>query len=404
MLRTAGLLATLALVISACSQAPPGVAAPALEPQFGTADADFGVDVALGSSGRVYALSEQEGRYYEDGFEEGSTNRTLLSRYDGSGKRVWSKEVTSYSCDFSDDCYTDNLATRALAVDAQGYLYSLVSYSYVFDDSHKVVSFEVFKNDASGNRIRNFSVGRTGYGFGSERTDLENIADMAVDGGGNVYFVRVQYDFDDNFIGSYRNVISKFSTAGALQWERTSTVGEPKSVSVSSSGSVYIAGSTGVAKYSSAGNLVWTKAGAANDIAAVGTNTVYARNLTTVRKLDANGKQLWSKAQGGLNGVVVGDMTTDGSANVYLTGKYNASFTNRDVFTRKLSASSGATVFTKTFGTPAYDDARGVATLNGSEVYLTGATKGALAHPFRGGDTDGYVRKLNASGNPVWTR
>ena len=76
------------------------------------------------------------------------------------------------------------------------------------------------------------------------------------------------------------------------------------------------------------------------------------------------------------------------------------------VFTRKLAASSGATSFSKTFGTSAYDDARGVATLNGSEVFITGATQGPLAPPYEGrpNSNDGYVRKLSSTGNPVWTR
>ncbi len=96
-------------------------------------------------------------------------------------------------------------------------------------------------------------------------------------------------------------------------------------------------------------------------------------------------------------------MAADTYGNVYLTGKYNASSSNRDVFTRKLK-SSGSTVFTKTFGTSAYDDARGIATVSGSEIYLTGATQGSLVPPYRGGGNDGYVRKLSSSGNPVWTR
>ena len=101
--------------------------------------------------------------------------------------------------------------------------------------------------------------------------------------------------------------------------------------------------------------------------------------------------------------MVAAGMTTDAKANLYLTGKYSSSSRGRDVFTRKLS-SSGSTVFTKTFGTSAYDDANGIATLNSNEIYLTGATQGLLAHPFQGGENDGYVRKLNSSGNPVWTR
>ncbi len=100
--------------------------------------------------------------------------------------------------------------------------------------------------------------------------------------------------------------------------------------------------------------------------------------------------------------MVFQDVTGNGSGNVYLSGKYSADGGNFDTMTRKLN-SSGTVLFTKTYGTPAYDDARGIATISGSEVYVTGETQGSLAHTNRGGQ-DGYLRKLNASGNPIWTR
>lgn len=112
---------------------------------------------------------------------------------------------------------------------------------------------------------------------------------------------------------------------------------------------------------------------------------------------------LWSKTQSGLSGLVIGDMTADAKGNLYLTGKYSASKTNRNIVTRKLD-SKGKVLWTKTFGTSAYDDARGIATVNGSGIYITGATQGALAYSYKGGDNDGYIAKLSSSGNPVWKR
>ena len=403
--RRTGALAALALtlVLGACST-PADLSVPTLEAQFGTSDNDFGVDVAYPSSGRVYVLSEQAGYYYDEySSDEGSLETAILSRYDGNGNFVWSRDVASDSCSYAYDCYNDSLNTRMLTTDTRGYLYALTSTSYVYDDSHKVTPLTVTKYDASGNRIRSFSVGQTGYGFGDDQTASEKISDIAADGSGNVYVVRVQYDIDDNYFGSYSNVVTKYAATGGLLWQRTSPVGTPYSVTVSSSGLVYVGGSTGVAKYSNGGDLIRKIAsGDTRDVAAVGTNTVYARNLTTVRKLDANGRQLWSKAQTGLSGLVIGDMTTDSSANVYLTGKYGPS-TNRDVFVRKLSASSGATAYSKVFATSAYDDGRGIATLTGSEVYVTGETQGSLAHANYGG-SDGYLRKMDANGNRVWTK
>ena len=396
----------LTLVLGACST-PADLSAPTLEPQFGTSDNDFGVDVAHPVSGRVYVLSEREGSYYGlDGEEDGIENIAVLSRYDGNGNFVWSRDVDSSSCPWYADCYDDSLTTRVLAVDRNGYLYALTSRSGVYEDSQKIVYFEVTKLDASGNRVRSFSVGNTGYGFWESASVYENAADMSVDASGNVYVVRVQYDYDADG-GTRTNVVTKYTTSGAQQWQRVLTVGLPYGVAVSSNGLIYVGGSTGVAKYTTSGDLVRKIAsGDTRDVAAVGTNTVYARNLTTVRKLDANGKQLWSKTQTGLSGVItIADMTTDSSANVYITGKYGPS-SNRDGFVRRLAASNGATTFSKTVATPAYDDARGVATLNGSEVYLTGATQSPLAPPYDGRQesNDGYLRKLISSGNPVWTR
>lgn len=95
-------------------------------------------------------------------------------------------------------------------------------------------------------------------------------------------------------------------------------------------------------------------------------------------------------------------MDGDGNGNVYLSGAYQISSSNWNAMVRKLN-SSGASLWTKTYGTPAYDDAKGTATITGSEIYITGRTDGNLAHTNKGGE-DGYLRKLNSSGNPLWTR
>ena len=387
------------LVLGACST-PDDRAAPTLEPQFGTAQNDFGVDAATASSGRVYVLSEQNGSNYDDYSE------VVLSRYDANGALNWTQEIASVSCDGSSyECGDYSVQARTLAADTRGYSYALVTYSGVTQDCAMVYNHYVEKYDASGKSVRSVYVGGNGSPFAdSTGAEFADVADLAVDSSGNLYVVHQNISFSDDYCeGELTNVVAKYSATGALQWQRTSTVGTPFGISLSSSGFVYVAGSTGVAKYSNSGNLSWTKSGIAEDIAVSGTSNVYTRYRTTVRKLNADGKQLWSKTQSGLSGMVVGGMTTDAKANLYLTGKYSTSSRSRDVFTRKLN-SSGSTLFTKTFGTTTYDDARGIATLDGSEIYLTGATQGALVPPYRGGENDGYVRKLNSSGNPVWTR
>lgn len=381
---------TLTLVLGACST-PDDLTAPTLEPQFGTDQDDVGLDVAMGTSGYLYTLTNYEyfydyyDEYYDDTFYSFG-NEVELLRYDKNGNRLWSATVANDDDD--DSAYEDPPAIgKSVFADSAGNAY--VFFSSV-EDTYYETGYFVSKYDATGRLIRKVALGSEANG--------DKVTDAVADSSGNLYIAKTRSGT------TQVNSVAKYSTTGNFVWERSVSVGIPASIAVSANGYIYVGGSTGVSRLTNAGSVSWTKSGAANDIAAVGTNTVYARNLTTVRKLDANGKQLWSKAQSGLSGMVVGDMTTDSSANVYLTGKYSASSSNRDVFTRKLSASSGSTVFTKTFGTSAYDDARGVATVSGSEIYITGATQGSLAHPFRGGENDGYVRKLNSSGSPIWTR
>ncbi len=98
----------------------------------------------------------------------------------------------------------------------------------------------------------------------------------------------------------------------------------------------------------------------------------------------------------------IADMTADGNGNVYLAGRFARTSSDQNAFYRKVNA-KGSVVWTKTFGTSKDDDARGIATLNGSEIYVTGSTEGTLSHPNRGG-SDGYLRKMDGSGNRVWTR
>lgn len=393
----------LALLISACST-PADLAAPALTPQFGTTDEDVGVDVVISPTGQVYALADQA---RVDMYDDNSLEKVVLRRYDNNGTLAWAREFASYECSSGlDYCDTDNIRARAVATDARGNSYALVSRTSVALDCAGVTSTFVYKHDASGRAVgARIDLGKNGESFGNNSGPaFRDAFGMAVDGDGNLYVARQRADFYGDFCEAVRaDVVEKYTPTGTLVWRRGSAVGTPQAVAVATSGSVFVTGTTGVAKYTNSGSLSWTKSGAAQDLVVVGTTTVYARNRTTVRKLDNSGRQLWSKPQSGLSGMVVGDMRADANGNVYLAGKYSASSSNRNIFTRKLN-SSGKVLWTKTFGTSAYDDARGVATVTGSGIYITGATQGPLAHPYKGGENDGYVAKLGSTGSLLWKR
>jgi len=394
---------TLALFISACSQ-PADVQAPSLEPQFGTVDDDIGVDVAVPSVNSVYVLSYQSVPRCDDS----APQKVMLHRYDSQGTLTLTKEVTTQLYDY--DC-TD-LRARILKADAQGNTYALVSRQGTSGDVRNYIAYDLHKFDAAGKLLKTTDVGRNYWSFGEPDANHEDAIDMAVDGGGNIYIAYEAgfHDFDTDST-TRANLVVKYTTNGTKLWQHLSTVGTPYGVTVSGSGSVYVVGTKGLARYTNDGKLTWSRAADnskghlanAGDVVISGSN-VYTRSVKAIRKYDGSGRQLWLKTQGGLNTIVVQDMTGDANGNLSLSGKYQASSGNFNAFARKLN-SSGSVLWAKTYGTPKYDDARGVASL-GSAVYTTGETQGSLAHPNRGGyqNRDGYVRKLSSSGNAIWTR
>lgn len=397
---------TVALLISACSQAPVGLDTPTLAPQFGSADDDYGGDVALTSAQQVFVLSSQKGYSYDDrGEANGLDERAFLTRYDASGGKVWSKELASFTCDWDQDegCDGNNrgLTAEALELDVRGYVYALISESNVGYDAAYFTRNYVYKIDATGKVAKRIYVGLSGALVGYNYNAYNHL-DIAINDEGAIHVSKAQFTYDDDEIsGSYENVIAKYASSGTLQWQRTSKVGTPKAITVAPSGSVYVVGSTGFSRYTNSGSLTWTKSGGGDDITISGSG-LYVRKGTTIRKYNGSGTQLWAKTQRGLSSPVIADITGDTSGNVYLAGKVSTESSSRDAFVRKLS-SSGSVLWTKQYGTSKYDDARGIATLDGSAVYMAGATKGSLAAQNLGG-VDGYVRKVDGSGNRVWTR
>lgn len=394
----------LTLMLGACST-PVDLNAPELKPQFGTAENDVGTHVDFLSTGRIYSLSKEYGHNYT---VDEDYAKVLLRRFDGSGKVVWTRTLEELICDPSGDygsCQT--LSPRALKTNSQGYTFALYSDTYDgVGDCSSVVSNFISKRNAMGYEVAKIYLPINGRGWGESETQTPAFMDsigMTADGSGNIYVGQQKADFDEDYCQASRsNIVSKYSSAGTLLWQRISTVGVPIDITVSSSGSVYVVGDKGMARYSNSGNLTWTKPGNFEQVMISGAN-IYTRYRKDIRKYDGTGKQLWYRAQGGLKTLVLQDMVGDGNGNVYLSGKYEVSGPDWNAMTRKLN-SSGSVLWTKAYGTSGYyDDAKGIATINGNEIYTTGLTRGSLAHTNVGGE-DGYFRKMNSTGNPLWMR
>lgn len=403
------ILVVLLLFLAACGGDNALITTPNLASQFGTAEDEYGVDVTVSSTGQVYELSQlTEGRTSEDG---GSYLFTAiyLTRYATGGAVVWQKEVANEACYTRSQsfCTSNFPKARAVYTDARNYVYTWIadSYSgYSDDEGDYTRNFgQIYQYSTAGNLIDAY------YGGAPHCVSTVGscLIDKAMDKAGIVYTARSGFGYGGDLY-QYESVVTK-----DYVWERPSTVGVLYGIAVANGGSITVVGNQGMARYTNGGKLVWTKTGTSyavttdNDITVSGSN-VYVRNLRELRKYDVNGRLLWKKAQTGLDTLVLQDMAADGTGNVYISGKYDADASkarNMNAFARKLN-SSGSVMWTKTFGTSRYDDGRGIATINSSEIYVTGETQGSLAHSNLGGseNRNGYLRKLNSLGNPVWTR
>ncbi|HEY1037948.1 MAG TPA: SBBP repeat-containing protein, partial [Bacteroidia bacterium] len=147
-----------------------------------------------------------------------------------------------------------------------------------------------------------------------------------------------------------------------------------------------------------------------------------------ISKLDENGNLLWAKQLGGLLGERGFAITTDASANVYVTGyfegavDFDPSFLGitllttlgePDIFVCKFDA-SGNLVWAKQMGGSGYDYSFAITVDNSGNVYTTGKFQGtadfnpsALAVNnliSNAGSEDVFVSCLNSSGNYVWAQ
>jgi len=291
-------------------------------------------------------------------------------------------------------------------------------------------------------------------------TGLTSSADFPTPGG---------YDTTKN--GSYDAFVAKFSSASSLLWStflggNNNDYG--RGIAADASGGVYVTGYTRsadfptpagydtshnggddafVAKFSSAGSLLWSTFLGGNDydygqdIAADGSGGVYVTGRTNsadfptpagydtthngnydafVAKFNSAGSLAWSTFLGG-NGYDYGQgIAADGSGGVYVTG-YTASADfptpggfdtshngGDDAFVAKFS-SAGSLLWSTFLGGNASDWGEGIATDASGGVYVTGSTSSADFPTPAGYDTshnggdDAFVAKFSSAGSLLWS-
>ena len=263
---------------------------------------------------------------------------------------------------------------------------------------------------------------------------------------GNVYVAGDTYgDLQAANRGSSDAFVSMYSSSGELLW--TKQFGTPKddsaySIITNVNGNVYVAGKTNgslqgsnkgkddafISKYSSSGELLWTRqfgtsgSDYINSVAINANGNIYVAGDTSgslqgtnkglnvdsfVRKYSSGGKVLWTRQFGTSEPDYAYRITADTKGNIYVAGRTNGSLQgvsqgSDDAFIRKYS-SSGKVLWTRQFGTSDYDIAYGITTNYNGNVYVTGNSGGGL-QGMNKGSGDVFIRKYSFNGKMLWTR
>ncbi len=260
--------------------------------------------------------------------------------------------------------------------------------------------------------------------------------------------------------------VAKYSSSGAYQWARHyggSGFIKPQAVAVDASGNIFVTGAFNgtvnfgggsvtsaygiedifVAKYSSSGTYQWSKIiacantnasgyGVAVDsggnvivtgdfLAYVnfgGTDLVgYGSHNIFVAKYSSSGAHLWSKAFGNGTEDLPYAIAVDGNDNIVLTGYFHDDMDfgggtlfsegYADVFVIKFS-SSGAHLWSRSFGGASSDIGYGVAVDGSNNVVLTGSFMGTVdfggGSQSSSGSMDVFVVKYSSTGSFLWSR
>jgi len=305
----------------------------------------------------------------------------------------------------------------AIAVDAAGNSYvtgqfasSPLNFGGANVQNHGAADMFVAKYDGAG---------KLAWAKGAGGSDDDWGNNIALDGAGNCYvtggFTSTNIMFGNVSLtnaGVVNIFVAKYDNSGSLQWVRSaggSARDAGSGVAADPSGNCYVTGyfSSGVALF---GNRSLTNS-------AIGSKDIF------LAKYDSAGNLLWVKSAGGSDDDFGNGVGVDAIGNVYATGFFystNAGFNgtvltnsgpagSSDIFIAKYD-SSGTLLWLKQAGGSADDEAGGIAVDTAGNSYITGFFQSdragfgsvTLTNSARNGLSDIFVAKLDATGQVLW--
>lgn len=403
---------------------PPGPVLGQTE-QLGAANFDLSVTTAKDAAGNVFTAGTTNSDLY--GPNAGARD-AFLTKYDGNGNQLWSRQFGTPSPDSVFGIDTDRQGNVYLSGYTQGNLGGTRQGS--FSDAF------LAKYDANGNQvwIRQFG------------TDITNLSfDIDVDDNGNVYASGLTVKASPQgaiFPSTDDYWVTKYDTNGNRQWFRsygspydpnTFNFDEAYGVALAGDGSVFASGWTTanlggqnagfydawISKLDNSGNLQWTRQIGSPDYefswgtAADSKGNGYAIGWTLgnlggtnagsydawIAKYDGSGNQAWIRQFGTSGDDEAFGVAVDPNDNIFVTGYTNGSLegTNAgsyDAWVAKYD-SAGNRLWIQQFGTSEVDQGLRIALDNTGTIAVTGVTKGSFG-ANNAGSFDGWVAELDS--------
>jgi len=322
--------------------------------------------------------------------------RGYLLKYDGNGNRIWARVPN----------LDPLMYLRGVSVDGAGNVFVVGMRGY----ETGALDLFVAKYSAAGAQLWQTSLYRAAEQYA---------ADIAVAPDGSIYITGI-----DNVFGNRAIITMKLNAIGLLQWTRiidTATQDQGNGIAVDFSGA-YVAGSSNntayLVKYNSTGSVAWTAFFPstffdAYGVASDGINSIYVvgraygqldQTLSInpfIRKYDRNGLAIWTRQFGSPAYDLATGVAATSSGRVYVSGLTEGTFPGQvsagstDAWVKYMT-SGGAEVDTDQFGTSVYDTASDVGTDVFSNVWVSGDTAGTFpGNSHQGAGDNGFLGRFN---------
>lgn len=371
--------------------------------QWGATSDEFAKAVAVDRQGSIYAAGLTDGNL--DGNTNSGAYDVLISKFDASGSKLWTRLIGGTAQDLGHDIASDSRCNAIVA----GYSYGSFDGHASSGGTNRVLA----KFDTNGNKLWSLQAANV----------LGTTGSVAVDGADNIYLTGYTKASPTATEGM---IVVKYDSSGNQLWTREMPLAQGDVVMTDSADAVYVSGTafngfngqttTGstdlfLAKYDSNGNQLWVQLSnsATNEFAYALTtdsaDNVYVGGHMRILKYNSAGNHQWSQdlpAPGGTPGAtdVIKGLAIDGSDTLHVIGYTNSQFATTtnlgisDVFLFELSSATGSQTAVRQFGTSLYDEGWGIAIDPTSDVLvITGQTNGTMPGLSSAGGFDAFLMR-----------